>query len=121
MSLNPQQRGKLLQVVDNAIAKSDLKDDPEIKAIRSIMARFRGDTSAKNIDLGSLLRVFGIGLDLGGVNVGFSGPEVSVNSPLGRIGCGFLRGTASSSSAGNNSQKPSVGGEDEVDDLKRLS
>lgn len=124
MSMSPQQRQKLVQIIDDALAKSELRSDPQVKTLRTMMGRFSGDINAKNVDLNSLLRLLGIGLNLGGVNVGFSGPEVSVNSPLGRIGCGFLR--EPSPAAGHNWQKPetftvgNTNGEDEVDDLKRL-
>ncbi|KXJ75146.1 hypothetical protein RP20_CCG012250 [Aedes albopictus] len=126
LSLSPQQRQQFVKLIDDSLAKSELRNDPQIKAMRSLMGSFVDDTSAKNVDLNSLLRLLGVGLNLGGLNVGFAGPEVSVNSPLGRIGCGFLREPAS----GNNGQRPGgpfgsnsnngVGGEDEVDDLRRL-
>ena len=105
--IDPQLREKVLRIVDQALANSELRDDPQVRTLRQRVAQFRAG-SGKNgrfVDFGNILQLLGVGFEMGGSN----GPAVSMNSPLGRIGCGFVDAT--------RRPAPSL---DEVDDLRKM-
>lgn len=103
--LDPQLREKVLRIVDQALASSELRDDPQVRTLRQRVAQFSraGGKSGRFVDFGNILQLLGVGFEMGGSN----GPAISMNSPLGRVGCGFVDATRRPS--------PSL---DEVDDLR---
>ncbi|KAL1397880.1 hypothetical protein pipiens_009408 [Culex pipiens pipiens] len=65
--LDPQLREKVLRVVDQALASSELRDDPQVRTLRQRVAQFSraGGKSGRFVDFGNILQLLGVGFEMG--------------------------------------------------------
>uniref|UniRef100_A0A182R399 Uncharacterized protein n=1 Tax=Anopheles funestus TaxID=62324 RepID=A0A182R399_ANOFN len=45
------------------------------------------ERTKRNLDIGDILKTIGVGVDVGGPQIGFNTPNITLDTPIGTLGC----------------------------------